>query len=97
MRGQRRPNIYDLNWDRLPPLVPRSLRLEVDERILGDGSVERPLDIEEAREVIATILTLGVEAVAVCLINSYLNDAHERQLGRLPLRTGARAGRLSFF
>jgi N-methylhydantoinase A len=83
MRGQRRPNIYDLNWDRLPALVPRALRLEVAERILGDGTVERPLDIDAARKVIATILTLGVEAVAVCLINSYLNDAHERQLGRL--------------
>ena len=37
MRGQRRPNIYDAEWDRLPPLVPRSLRLEVAERGLGDA------------------------------------------------------------
>src|SRR5215472_15215147 len=28
MRGQRRPNIYDVNWERLPALIPRSLRLE---------------------------------------------------------------------
>src|SRR5438105_15770463 len=48
MRGQRRPNIYEVNWDRLPPLVPRSLRLEVNERILGDSSVEQPLDIDQA-------------------------------------------------
>src|SRR5499426_1480241 len=56
MRGQRRPNIYDVAWDRLPPLVPRSLRLEVRERILGDGSVEQPLDLQEAREVIKKLV-----------------------------------------
>src|SRR5229473_1648179 len=56
MRGQRRPNIYDLNWDRLPSLVPRSLRLEVRERILGTGKVEQPLDLEEARAAIKTLV-----------------------------------------
>src|SRR6516165_3438812 len=49
MRGQRRPNVCDVNWERLPALIPRSLRLEVNERILGDGSVEQPLDVERAR------------------------------------------------
>ena len=83
MRGQRRPNIYDLNWDRLPALVPRALRLEVDERVLGTGTVERPLDLSDARRVIATLLAERVEAVAVCLINSYLNAVHERELGTL--------------
>ena len=83
MRGQRRPNIYDADWDRLPPLVPRSLRLEVQERILGNGSVERSLDPAQARAVIQQLLTAGVEAIAVCLVNSYLNPTHERQLGQL--------------
>jgi N-methylhydantoinase A len=83
MRGQRRPNIYDLNWDRLPALVPRSLRMEVDERILGNGTVERSLKLDEARQAISALLDQRIEAVAVCLINSYLNAAHERQLGSL--------------
>ncbi len=83
MRGQRRPNIYDVDWDRLPPLVPRSLRLEVPERILGNGSVERRLDPAQARAVIRQLMTAGVEAIAVCLVNSYLNPTHERQLGQL--------------
>ncbi len=83
MRGQRRPNIYDADWDRLPPLVPRSLRLEVAERILGNGSVERSLDPAQARAVIDQLLTAGVEAIAVCLVNSYLNPTHEQQLGQL--------------
>jgi len=83
MRGQRRPNIYDLNWERLPPLVPRALRREVDERVLGDGTVERTLNAEDAREAITAILAEGVEAIAVCLLNSYLNGEHERRLGRM--------------
>ncbi len=83
MRGQRRPNIYDVNWDRLPPLIPRSLRLEVSERILGDGSIEQALDLEGARKVIAQLLQHDPEAIAVCLINSYLNPIHERQLASL--------------
>lgn len=83
MRGQRRPNIYDVNWDRLPPLVPRSLRVEINERILGDGSVEKPLDECEARSAIARLLNAQVEAIAVCFINSYLNSDHERRLAAL--------------
>ena len=83
MRGQRRPNIYDADWDRLPPLVPRSLRLEVAERILGNSSVERRLDPVQARAVIQQLMTAGVEAIAVCLVNSYLNPTHEQRLGQL--------------
>lgn len=83
MRGQRRPNIYDVNWERLPALIPRSLRLEVNERILGNGSVEQPLDLEQARATIEKLVAQQVEAIAVCLINSYLNPVHERQLAGL--------------
>ncbi|MBV8775075.1 MAG: hydantoinase/oxoprolinase family protein [Deltaproteobacteria bacterium] len=83
MRGQRRPNIYDVNWERLPALIPRSLRFEVKERVLGNGSIEQPLDLEQARSTIQKLIAEQVEAIAVCLINSYLNPIHERQLARL--------------
>jgi N-methylhydantoinase A len=83
MRGQRRPNIYDVAWDRLPPLVPRSLRREVRERILGNGSIEHQLDPKEVQDVIRALLAANVEAIAVCLINAYLNPTHERQIGHL--------------
>lgn len=83
MRGQRRPNIYDAAWDRLPPLIPRSLRLEVEERILGDGSVEQPLRLDDARQRIQQLLNERVEAIAVCLVNAYLNPEHERYLGHM--------------
>jgi N-methylhydantoinase A len=83
MRGQKRPNIYDVEWDRLPPLVPRSLRLEVRERILGNAQVERPLDTAEARQAIQKLLDAHVEAIAVSFINAYLNPTHEQQVGKL--------------
>ena len=83
MRGERRPNLQDPNWVRTRPLVPRRLRLEVDERVLGDGTVERPLDVEGARRVIRTLAAQDVEAIAVCLINAYLNPAHEREVAGL--------------
>lgn len=83
MRGERRPNLQDPNWMRTPPLVPRRLRLELSERVLGDGSVERQLDVEEARQVIRSLATQNIEAIAVCLINSYLNPTHERKVAEL--------------
>src|SRR4029079_1816710 len=42
MRRERRPNIQDPQWVRTPPLVARRLRLELSERVLGDGTIERP-------------------------------------------------------
>ena len=43
----RTPGMFDLRWDKPAPLVPRRRRCEVDERVLADGSVLRPVDIEE--------------------------------------------------
>lgn len=83
MRGERRPNLQDPTWIRSPALVPRRLRLEVNERILGDGSIEQALDPEEVRARLRTITTEGIEAVAVSLINAYINPIHEQQLRSL--------------
>jgi N-methylhydantoinase A len=83
MRGERRPNVQDPNWTRGPALVPRRLRLELGERILGDGTVEHELDPDEARSLLRTLATEQIEAVAVCFINSYLNPTHEHQLRNL--------------
>lgn len=83
MRGERRPNVQDPNWTRSPSLVPRRLRLELSERILGDGTVEQELNAEEARALLRTLAAEPVQAIAVCFINSYLNPVHEQQLGDL--------------
>ena len=78
MRLERRYDLYDLTPGFPDPLVPRALRREVDERILFDGRAERPVDLDGAVSAAAELIsTHGVEAVAVCFINSYLNSAHE--------------------
>ena len=71
---------YDLFAEFPQPLIPRRYRLEVDERVRSDGSVIKALDPEEARQVVRSLLDLGVESMAVCLINSFENPAHELML-----------------
>ncbi|HVQ76617.1 MAG TPA: hydantoinase/oxoprolinase family protein [Candidatus Binatia bacterium] len=78
---EHRYDIYDLHLRRPRPLAPRSLRFEVDERVLADGTVRTPLDRAAIDRVLADLRVHAVEAVAVCLIHSYAHDAHERQLG----------------
>ena len=65
------------------PLVPREWRLEVPERLRADGSVLVPLDEAQARAAVRELTRLGVESVAVCLLNSFENPAHELALKRL--------------
>ena len=65
------------------PLVPRYLRRGVVERLLADGSVYLPLDEEQARGQLEVLKRCNVEGVAICLLNAYVNDAHERRLREL--------------
>jgi N-methylhydantoinase A len=62
------------------PLVPRSLRHEVRERIASDGRVLVQLDAKEVQTVLSELLDLRIESLAVCLINSYENPVHEKQV-----------------
>src|SRR5215475_9481568 len=78
-----RYDMYDLFIDPPVPLVPRQLRVEVAERILADGTVWRPLDEAQARAAIGRLSSLGIEAVAICLLHAYRNPAHEQALARL--------------
>ncbi len=61
-----------------PVLVPRYLRKSVPGRIDANGTETAPLDLAGLDDVLADFEADGVEAVAVCLMNSFLNDAHER-------------------
>jgi N-methylhydantoinase A len=83
LRTQKRPDIFDVRWVPTPPLVPRHLRVEVDERMLASGEVERPLDEEQARGAVRLLLQRGARAIAVCFINSYRNPAHEVAMARI--------------
>jgi N-methylhydantoinase A len=81
-RGNR-PEGYNLFFKRPVPLVPRDLRLEVDERLYATGEVLTPLDEQSAAAAIGALKKTGVESVAVCLLHSYANAAHEQRLGEL--------------
>ena len=81
LRRLRMPTMYDLFWRKPPSLVPRDLRFEVEERVLADGSVEKALDLEELSRLSRRLADLQIEAVAVCLINSYLHPSHEQEVG----------------
>ena len=66
-----------------PPIVPRRRRLGVPERIRFDGSVHEPLDEEAAREALRPLARQGVESLAISLLFSFVNPAHERRLAEL--------------
>ncbi len=66
-----------------PPYVPRRLTFEIPERVNAEGGVERALDESRAREIISSLEPKGIEAVAVSLLWSIVNPAHERRLGEL--------------
>ena len=71
---------YDIFAEFPEPLIPRRLRVEVDERIRSDGSVLKALDPEDVKKAVSTLLGMGVESIAVCLLNSFENPAHEQKI-----------------
>jgi N-methylhydantoinase A len=82
---EMRYDIYDIFLELPRPLVPRRLRLEVAERLDHKGQVLVPLIPEEAERAVSRLLALGVESVAVSLLHSFRNPAHERMLRDLIL------------
>jgi N-methylhydantoinase A len=77
---QNRPELYNLTPALAVPLVPRDLCFGVDERVLFDGTIERTLAASEIKELGWKLEVSGAESVAICLLHSYRNDAHERLL-----------------
>jgi N-methylhydantoinase A len=88
---QKRPDLYDLQADKPAPLVPRHLRLEIAERLLADGTVREKLRPEEVARVLDGLVKLATEpdgdaggrageAIAICLLYSFLDSSHERQV-----------------
>jgi N-methylhydantoinase A len=71
---------YDIFAEFPQPLIPRRFRIEVDERVRSDGSVLKALDPEDARKAVRTLLNMGIESIAVCLLNSFENPAHEQTI-----------------
>jgi len=77
---QNRPHLYNFWAIKPPPLLPRNLVLEVNERVLADGTVQTALQDKEIQSVIIQVEEAGVESVAVCLLHSYINPVHEIML-----------------
>src|ERR1700730_4789263 len=90
IRTLRAPRLYDLAWTKPPPLIERYLRQVVDERIDHAGTIERPLDPADAERAVDALLAEGVEAIAVCLINSFVNPAHELAIKQIIVRKAPR-------
>jgi len=79
----RLSRLYDLDFERPAPLVPRRRRREIRERMNHRGEVVTPLDRDAAAAAIDRLLAEGVESIAVCLLHAYANPAHEAQLGAM--------------
>src|SRR6267143_2174194 len=78
MREGLKDDRYNLRMPAPEPLVPRTRRLGVRERMRADGRVETPLDHASLNRAIAQLKRDKVEAVAVCYLHAYRDDQHER-------------------
>jgi N-methylhydantoinase A len=81
--GRRtRPRAYGMTGS-FEPLIPRELRLEVDERVLADGSVVRPLDEVGVARAVKALLAADCESLVIHFLHAYANPAHELRAGEI--------------
>jgi len=83
MRRLRIPVLYDLQYRKPPPLVPRRLRLEIEERMGPRGVVWTPLDEQSVIAVAKVLNDAGVQSIAISLLHSYADPAHERRVAEI--------------
>ncbi len=83
IRNEHRYEMYDPQIEFAAPLIPRELTFEVDERVLADGEVLRPVDTAEVEALVAQLRAAGVASVAICLINAFRNGANERAIAEV--------------
>ncbi len=83
LREGGRTDVFNFTVPYPDPYVPRALTFEVAERVLADGTVSRALDEDAVIQTIARLKPNEVEAVAVCLLWSIVNPAHELRIGEL--------------
>ena len=77
---QNRPRLYDLAPQRPAPLIEDDLRLEVDERLDASGQVLQPLCLDEVESLLQGLKDKGIESLALCLLFSFRNPAHEKAI-----------------
>ena len=80
---QVRPSLYDTQFEKAKPLVPRDRAVTVAERLGPAGEVLRPLEDDSVRAAAAILRREEVESVAVCLLHAYVNPEHEQRVGAI--------------
>ena len=85
---QSRLHLYDLSPSRAEPLLGRSERFELAERLDWQGTVLKSLSRVQAKELIDALKEDGVESLAVCFLFSYLNSSHEKAVGEIAEAAG---------
>lgn len=75
-----RKDVYGLYAEERRLLVPRELRFGVSERMTSAGAVDTMIDPDSIKAAVENVVALGIPSVAVCLLNSYANDAHEKAI-----------------
>jgi N-methylhydantoinase A len=78
IRDEHRYDMYDPQIEFAEPLIPAERTFTVDERTYADGSVGKPVDESEVRDIASRCKHMGIVSVAVCLLNSYRNGENER-------------------
>ncbi|MFW9924063.1 MAG: hydantoinase/oxoprolinase family protein [Candidatus Thorarchaeota archaeon] len=77
---QRRASLYDFNFDRPKPIIPRRFRFEIEERLDYEGNIVTALNLKELDEIIPIIQKEQINSLAITLLHSYKNDIHERKI-----------------
>lgn len=75
-----RPDLFNYNFVKQAPFVPRHLRLEVTERLSYTGEVIHPLELGDLEKIAAICKEEKVEAIAICLLHAYRNPMHEKKV-----------------
>jgi N-methylhydantoinase A len=76
---QKRPDLYDMQADKPPTLVPRDLRMEVPERVRHTGEIDTPLDETRMRAAAQALKAAGVKAIAVSFLYGFIRPEHEQR------------------
>ncbi len=82
---QVRHELYNVQTEKPPPLIPRELCLEVSERLNYRGEIQVPLDEDAVRSAATKLREAGIDSIAVCFLHSYRNPLHEQRALRLIL------------
>ncbi|ONG54435.1 methylhydantoinase [Pseudoroseomonas deserti] len=76
---QKRPDLYDMQADKPPTLVPRDLRQEVPERVRYTGEIDTPLDEAKMRAAARALKAADVKAIAVSFLYGFIRPEHEKR------------------